>query len=201
MRKNNEGYTLIELIIVIAIMAILSGVSFVTIGIIKKAQYNAAASTLSNQMGALLVKTKAISEAKDQRLCMLVHRNNTLDDSDYPLTLNDGTVIRKNSYSLILGYHDGSDFIVKSTGAAFSESDLDTVVEDVLPNIITIDYATKDTTACSIAGLDTSDNLIIEYNKSTGGVRYGSGDYKIIYNERTVATVKLDAVTGNHYLK
>ena len=201
MKKNNEGYTLIELVIVIAIMAILSAMSFVTIGIIKQAQYNAAASTLSNQMGALLVKTKAISEAKDKPLCMLIHRNNTLDDSDYPLTLKDGTVIRKNSYSLILGYNDGTDFIVKSTGSPFSESDLNTVVEDVLPNIITIDYDSKDKVACGIAGLDESNNLIIEYNKSTGGVRYGAGDYKIIYNDRTVATVKLDATTGNHYLK
>lgn len=194
MRKN-QGYTLIELIIVLAIIAILSAMSFVTIGIIRQAQYNSAASTLSNQMGSLLVKTKAVSEAKDEPLCMLVHRYSKM------VTLDDGKVIRKGSYVLILGYDTGSGFVVKNTGNAFSEDDTSIIVEDILTNIITIKYNTTDSVACGITGLSDTEHMIIEFKKSDGSVRYGSGSYEIIYNDRTVATVKLDATTGNHYLK
>lgn len=195
--KKNQGYTLIELIIVLAIIAILSVMSFVTIGVIKQAQYNAAASSLSNQMGSLLVKTRALSEAKDEPLCMLIHRYSK------KVTLKDGKVIKKGSYALILGYDNGKGFVVKNTGNAFSEDDLDIVTEDILTNIITIKYTSKDDTPCGITGLDETDNMIIEFNKATGGVRYGAGDYEIIYENgnRTVAVVKLDATTGNHYLK
>lgn len=194
MRKN-QGYTLIELIIVLAIIAILSAMSFVTIGIIRQAQYNSAASTLSNQMGSLLVKTKAVSEAKDEPLCMLVHRYSKM------VTLDDGKVIRKGSYVLILGYDTGSGFVVKNTGNAFSEDDTSIIAEDILTNIITIKYNTTDSVACGITGLSDTEHMIIEFKKSDGSVRYGSGSYEIIYNDRTVATVKLDATTGNHYLK
>ncbi len=193
--KKNQGYTLIELIIVLAIIAILSAVSFVTIGIIRQAQYNAAASTLSNQMGSLLVKTKAVSEAKTDPLCMYIHKYSDT------VTLDDGKVIREGSYVLILGYDTGSGFVVKNTGNAFSETDTSIQVEDVLTNIITIKYNSTDTDACGIAGLDDTDNMIIEFVKSNGSVRYGAGSYEIIYNNRTVATVKLDKTTGNHYLK
>lgn len=194
MRKN-QGYTLIELIIVLAIIAILSAMSFVTIGIIRQAQYNAAASSLSNQMGSLLVKTKAVSEAKNDTLCMLVHRYSKT------VTLDDGKVIRKGSYALILGYDTGSEFKVKNTKSAFSEDDTSIIVEDVLTNIITIKYTTADSVACGITGLSDTEHMIIEFKKSNGSVRYGAGSYEIIYNNRTVATVKLDATTGNHYLK
>ena len=43
--------------------------------------------------------------------------------------------------------------------------------------------------------------MIIEFNKSNGSVRYGAGTYEIVYNNKVVATVYLDADTGNHYVK
>lgn len=193
--KNNKGYTLIEMIIVLAIIAILSGMSFVTIGIIRQAQYNAAASTLSNQMGALAVKTRALSEAKDKPLCMLIHRYSKA------VTLDDGKSIRKNSYALILGYNDGTQFICKSTGEAFSEDDTAVVVEDLLAPIVTVKYTRSYTATCPIAGTQDDNDLIIQFLKKDGSVTYGAGSYDIIYNERKVATVKLDWMTGNHYLK
>lgn len=183
--KKNHGYTLIEMIIVIAIIAILSGVSFVTIGIIKQAKCNAAATTLSNQMGSLLVKTRALSKAKDSPLCMKIQYN----DSD--VTFADGTFAKAGSYSLILGYDNGTTFVEKTADT----------VETTLPDIITINYTSTDKQSCSIAGLDASKNMIIEFNKSNGSVRYGAGTYEIVFNGKVVATVYLDADTGNHYVK
>ncbi|MGN0438142.1 MAG: prepilin-type N-terminal cleavage/methylation domain-containing protein [Lachnospiraceae bacterium] len=193
--KKNQGYTLIELIIVLAIIAILTGMSFVTIAVIRQAQYNSSASTLSNQMGSLLVKTKAVSEAKDDPLCMLLHKYSKT------VTLDDGKVIRKGSYALILGRDTSSGFVVKNTNSAFSEDDTSIVVEDVLASIISIKYTSTDDDPFAVSGSNDTDHLIIEFVKSNGSVRYGSGSYEIIYNERTVATVKLDKTTGNHYLK
>lgn len=185
MRKN-QGYTLIEMIIVIAIIAILSGVSAITIGIIKKAKYNEAAVTLNNQMGSLLVKTKAISEAKTNPLCMKIQYN------DADVTYADGSLAKAGTYSLILGYHNGTTFVPKTADTA----------EATLPNIITIKYTQEaGTSACNIAGLDTDKNMVIEFDKSNGSVRYGAGTYDIIFNGDTVATVRLDAATGKHSVK
>lgn len=190
--KKNHGYTLIEMIIVMAIIVILSGVSFVTIGIIKQAKCNSAATTLSNQIGSLLVKTRALSEAKKSAtdpkkspLCMKIQYN----DSD--VTFADGTYAKAGSYSLILGYDNGTTFVEKTADT----------VEATLPDIITINYTSTDKKSCSITGLDTSTNMIIEFNKSNGSVRYGAGTYEIVYNNNVVATVYLDADTGNHYVK
>mgnify|MGYP004452571233 FL=1 len=202
--KKNKGYTLIELIIVISIMVILSAMSFVTIGIIKQARYNAAATTLSNQMGALNIKTKALSEGvqkasktenRDYPLCMKLQYN----DSD--VTLKDNTLLRAGTYSLILGYHTDSGFVPK-------ESD---VVETSLTNMITITYepetdAQKGGFADQDFVTDENDrsvckNMYIEFDKSNGSVRYGAGKYKIVCNDRVVATVNLDQATGNHYVK
>ena len=165
-------------------MAILSGMSFVTIGIIKRAKCNAAASTLNAQMGSLLIKTKALSEAQGDRLCMKIVHNAT------DVTYANGTIAKAGSYSLILGYDDG---------ISFTEKTADTV-EATLPNILKIEYEPESGTSdCSL--VDGTEEMLIEFNKSNGSVRYGAGKYKIIYANNTVATVSLDASTGNHFVK
>ncbi len=188
--KKNQGYTLIEAIIVMAIIAILSGMSFVTLGIIKQAKCSEAANTISNQIGSLLTKTKALSEAKDKPLCMMIQYN------DSNVTYSDGTTAKAGSYSIVLGYHDGTGFTVKSATPSG-----DYKAEATLPNILTVKYTSTDKKPCNIAGLDAEKKMIIEFNKANGSVRYGAGTYEIVYNGSTVATVHLDATTGNHYVK
>lgn len=185
--KKNKGYTLIEVIIVIAIMAILAGMSFATLGIINKAKYNAATTSLNNQMSSLWVKTKALSQSKVQ-----VAPTSSDDHAIYPICMQilhnaDG------SYSIIYGYDAGGAFnpIVGDDGL--------TVVETTLPKIVTIKYTPKNT--YQQASFASEDSMIVEFIKSDGSVRYGAGTYEVIYQDRTVMSVYLDEVTGNHYIK
>ena len=163
--------------------------SFITIKIIKQAKCNAAASTLDAQMGSLLIKTKAISEAKDSPLCMLIQYNT------HDINFADGTIAKAGSYSLILGYNDGSSFTPKELDA-----DGNAVAEAILPNILEIEFRTE-TGASQCSFVDGSETMLIEFKKADGSVRYGAGSYEITYNGTKVATVMLDAATGNHSVK
>ena len=185
--KKNQGYTLIEVIIVIAIIVILAGMSFVTLGIIKQAKATEAAETLDNQIGSLLVKTKAISDAKKNVLCMKIMYN----DSD--VTYSDGTYAKDGSYSIFLGYDE-------NVTGVFSAEKSD-IPEATLPDIIKIKYTSASGGSAITLGDGTNTDVVIEFNKSNGSVRYGAGTYEIVYNDNTVATVVLDETTGNHYIK
>lgn len=189
--KKNKGYTLIEMIIVIAIMAILSGVAVVTLNVIQQAKCNAAVNTFDNQISNLWIQTKALSQGKVQStsdradaggyypMCMIVMKN--VDDSDD---------IKNGSYEMILGYEDGSGFIKKESLA-------------VLTEIVSIRYTpSPGSTYSAVTGADgTTTQMLIEFNKSDGSVKYGAGTYDIIYNNSVVASIYLDSVTGNHYVK
>lgn len=180
--KKNKGYTLIETIIVIAIIMILAGASFISIGIINRAKYSAATTSLQNQMSSLWVKTKALSQAKVQ-----TSPSATENDKMYPLCMK----IRHDAagtYSIILGYDTGSKFVEKEAG----------VVETTLPKIITLTY--KESSSGQKASFADADNLIIEFNKSDGSVKYGAGTYEVKYGNSKMSVV-LDDATGKHYIK
>ena len=179
--KKNHGYTLIEVIIVIAIIAILSGLSVVTLGIIRNAKAQAAATTLSDQMQSLLIKTKALSSAKDETLCM------KLEYVDEKREIGNVTA-RAGSYLLTLGIHKDSGFEAR-------EADK---VEAVLPDLITIEYTPSEGQSTDITVPAT--DAIIEFNKSDGSVRSGAGVYTFRYNGNIMSYVVLDATTGNHYV-
>ena len=50
---KNKGYTLVEALIVIAIMAVLAGLSMYSIGVIRDAKRSAAVTTFDNQISFL----------------------------------------------------------------------------------------------------------------------------------------------------
>lgn len=197
--KKNKGYTLVETLIVIAIMAIVSAMAFVTIGVIYKAKYNAAIDTFETQINSLWIKTKALSQGKTQDDVSM--RTSSDVDAIYPLCMqivrNSDTTddVRDGSYELILGYEDGSTFTPKETVST-------------LTDIITIRYtepatdsSQRHSSLTSATNGDMTEEILIEFNKSDGSVKYGAGTYEFIYNGRVVGAICLDAVTGNHYIK
>ena len=206
MTKKNKGYTMIEMIIVIAIMAILSGMAFVTLGIIQQAKCNAAATSLDSQIGSLWIKTKALSQGKTQTVATSSEKG-----AKYPLSMlirkNDDASddIRDGSYVIYLGYSDGSSFYEKERC-------------EVLPNVVSLKYTPtpgkdaeqKVTTLSMLVHTDGSsetiatgetDGFLISFNKSDGSVNHGAGTYEIIYNDETIVSIYLDSITGNHYAK
>lgn len=198
--KKNKGYTLIEMIIVIAIMAILTGVAAVTIGIIKEAKCDAAINTFQNQLDSLWIKTKSISQATVQA----TPTDASNPQSQYPLGMrillntDENDDVRDGSYQLILGFEDGATFEEKE-------------VVSTMPEFISIKYtpqaastSTESQSHGTLTVLDeegTVGSTFIQFNKSTGAVKYGAGTYDFVYNGRIVGSVYLDPVTGKHYIK
>ncbi len=188
--KNNKGYTLIEMIIVIGIMAILTGVAVVTIGIIKDARCTAAVNSFQSQVSALWIKTKAISQGSVQAnptstdvedvypLCMQILKN--ADSSDD---------VKDGAYEMILGYCTNAGFQEKETVA-------------VLTEIIDIQYIPVGSEH-ALNSYDDNDitSVIIQFNKSNGSVAYGAGTYKIMYNDNSYGSIYIDRISGNHYIK
>lgn len=218
--KKNRGYTLIEMIIVIAIMAILAGMSFITIFIIKQAKANAVVSTLNNQIASLQVKTRALSEAKDSHLAMMIVKNSK--SVEYANSTGATVYAKAGTYSVFLGNHDGSTFTFKTNKNG------EIVPETVLTELVDIRYtAGGNISGMKAAGtevavkdviLPETDNdkngdgiddfdlagrkcFLIEYNKANGTVRYGAGTYEIIYGGNVIGSVYLDQETGSHSLK
>lgn len=184
---KNKGYTLIEMIIVITIMAVLSATTFVVMGVIKNAKRTSAVDKFDTQLSACLVQTKAVSKAlngTDRGLCMVIRKR------------TDG------KYALMTGYIVNSSVVDKDGNALNPNNDnaCDAIMEK---EISKIEYSPSATS--QKASIATADQMIIQYVKTDGSLKYGAGTYKL-YTKRNGsdalhATVYLDAVSGNHHIQ
>lgn len=180
---KNKGYTLVEMMIVIAIMAILSGTSFLTIRIIKQAKRQAATNTFDNQISNCLIKTKATSPGTN--------------GTDNPMRM----IIRKRAdgaYVIMNGYMKGDD-ITDASGKVLNPNKNEDCEAVLAKEIVNIVYKPSDT-AQQLSGTD----MIIQFIKSDGSTLYGGGAYEIYAGKRNpelYATIYLDSVSGNHYVK
>lgn len=184
---KNKGYTLVEALIVITIMVILSGASFISIGIIRESKRQAATNTLNNQISNCLIQTKAVSKATngtDAPLCMVIRKR------------TDG------AYAVMTGYiyGSGTDDIKDASGNALNPDNDDDCEAILTKDIVKIEY-TPDDTAQQFAAND----LVIQFIKSDGSTQYGGGTYELYAgktgSEKLYATIYLDKVSGNHYIK
>ena len=64
-RRNDQGYTLVELIVVIAIIAVVAGMSLISITLIHSAKAKDAATTVDSQVATLITKSKNMSSDRD----------------------------------------------------------------------------------------------------------------------------------------
>lgn len=108
--KKNNGFTLIEFVIVLSIMAILAAMSLVSLSVIKQAKYTADANNLENSMSSLAIKTKAISQSRKNEYSSSAY-GASADRywSQYPLCMKIEEKFKSNGqfdgYSCVLGYN------------------------------------------------------------------------------------------------
>lgn len=173
---KNKGYTLIEALIVIAIMAILGGLSMYSIGVIRDAKRSAAVTTFDNQISSCLVKTKAVAEVTgDDTVCMLIQKRTS------------GSNV---NYCIKVGYDTSSGVVDITKGTAVDLTD-DSTWDAVLP---------KDVAALLLDG-SAIDQQKIKFNKSNGSVTEGAGEYSFVKTDGTVyAKIYIDQVTGKHHI-
>ena len=185
--KNNKGYSLIELIIVIAIMAILTGLASYTFGLIIKAKCQNASIEFNQQIGNLWMQTKAVGNV-DDNVCMMLKY------------AKDGDGKWQNELG-IYKYDSGTpnDLILLK-----DENGNEMTTQ--LTNRVKIEYIGSNPHVSTTS--DSTNVVLIQFNKSDGSVLFGEGEYEVYsYNQFTgnkgdlVATIFLDKETGNHYVK
>lgn len=176
---KNKGYTLVEMVIVIAIMGILAGLSVVTFSIVDEARCSAAVNTLNNQMSSCLIQTKAVSSL-DKPMCMVIKKRSS-----------------DNSYVVMKGTLDGTSV----SGVADTA---DEKCEAILPKQISKITYTPSSSGQMHADA-SSDQMVIQFVKSDGSVCYGAGQYDLYTKkggtERIYASIYVDPVSGKHYVK
>lgn len=184
---KNKGYTLIEMIIVLAIMAALSAATLVVFRVIKSAQRTTSVDKFDTQISTCLVQTKSVSNAlngTDRGMCMVIRKR-----SD-------------NKYALMTGYIKGSS-VVDKNGVALNPNN-DNACDVILDKeIYKIKYTPSP--ANQKASIVTDNQMIIQFVKTDGSLKYGAGTYQL-YTKRfgedsLCATVYLDAVSGNHHIQ
>ena len=186
--KNNKGYSLVELIVVISIMTILTGVLSLGISLMFSRDAESAAKIIADSM----TKARTYSMSKPGNYTMIIHQcasgSNNSSDTDY-------------------NYIEIKNDIADATDGAYSEIvTFDTRAQICAPS--GSDYATP----------SDGDEIVIIFNKTNGsvksindGVGYNGSDISSsqIYTVKCIATrntaktsiVKLMTVTGRNSIE
>ena len=182
--KCNKGYTLVEALIVIAIIAILGGVSIFSIGIIRDARCSAAVSEFDNQISNTLVKTKALSDAgNNHEVCMYITQLTNSKNHTY--------------FYVKVGYDSGTSGTVSDIRKSTEPDKDDSSSWDIVfPKDID-----KITLQADTSGTETNiTSQKIKFDKSVGSIKSGYGTYKFYKGDRVVAEIYLDKSTGKHHI-
>ncbi len=171
--KKNKGYTLVEMLVVIAIMAILSGLAAVSIGLIYKAKVRDGIQSFNSQLSNTWLRTKSTSSKG------MMYAEMEWEDKGFTYTVIDkssGTATTKDS-AMINKWTRTMDWQTSK-----------------------ISYVPSDSSQLKSGYGDTNKKWYIEFDKSTGAVTYGAGEYIFYMADGSVAgRIYLDKTTGNHF--
>lgn len=178
-KRNNAGYSLVELIIVLGIIAVLSGLAAVTISAITTARATSAKESFNEELSTLQTMTKS----QNKKAAMMIEKNG----DKYQIT-----------YGTFTG--DTSDVTAFGDKANFTA--------DASKDVVTLDrvkimYAAKASdTPKELTQVNASSGImIIMFNKADGAVLSGSGIYTFNKDrsDNSVGKVTLNKTTGSHY--
>lgn len=185
---NDQGMSLVELIIVIAIIAVMSGIGFATVTMINSAKAKEAGVTFDSEVSDMLTKAKTQicvvggTEMPKYRYCMMVYQH------------SDGKYYLRKGYYNPAGTTDAEKYLFDDydntngqKGVSLSNR-IDIVYTDLSGNESKIDNSGDAT---------SKENVTIIFN-TDGTIKSGSGFYSIRKrngNEVTSLTLRKN---GNH---
>lgn len=190
--KKNEGYSLIEMIIVIAIIAILSAAAMVTISIMHSAKAKEASSTLEDSLYELQSNAKG-------KMCFTGSESdptNKKNQPDYKFALAIYKQGRK--YYIIKGYYKGSGDMDTASNYFFpSDENVGAGKGTSLSSYVAVRYFDSSGTELVIGDLDTAAVYIV-YDKQ-GMCVHGTGKYQFSrkLNESPFSVMTLNK-NGSH---
>lgn len=134
--------------------------------------FSAKASAAGNTLISQMTYLESMTKAQDPNLAMELY----FDDSESRYYIRYGTV---------------------DDAGVFTEN---TSIDKVsVSNSIRIFYTP---TSGSRAEIDSSTSVVIQFNKSDGSVKMGSGTYEVCKNKKTTGySIALNKNTGSHYIK
>lgn len=185
----NRGYSFIEMLIVLAILAIMSAMALVTWNSVSKARYQKAVSSFESELDTLRIQTMA----QDKNMAFKIYYQ-----SDYEDRFGNeiGAYIIKRGYVDDAGIFQEVDKTHTDPALVSDYYDYRGVSDPVfLMKEGTITYA------LSGAGTAIDENgVIVQYKKSDGSVLQGSGTFGFVTKKGDiVADVNLVRVTGKYY--
>lgn len=179
---NNSGYTLVELIIVLAIIVILTTAAFVTMSIMHTAKVKDAATTFDAEITDLIARTRNQDVYQDTN-------QNGVKDSGEELT--------DYKYELGISYEDEKYYINNwflTPGGTHSEA---ATKRKSMSAYVRIQYSDFDGVYVDAA---VADGHTIRFDKS-GACVEGAGVYKFLKKDGSViATVTINK-NGSHQIK
>ena len=179
---DNSGYTLVELIIVLAIIVILTTAAFVTMSIMHTAKVKEAAATFDAEITDLIARTR------NQDVYQDTNQNGAMDS---------GEELPGYKYELGISYDGGKYYINNwylEPGGTHSEA---TTKRKSLSAYARVQYSDFDGT---YVDTDVIDGHMIRFDKS-GACVEGAGVYKFLKKDGSViATVTINK-NGSHQIK
>lgn len=174
-RLNNKGYSLVELIIVIGIIVVMTGVATVTVTLINSAKAKEAAVTFSSELADLRTKSKG-------QIVTVTTGTTTSTEPKYKFALK---LYKDGSKCYIQkGYCDDTDKFF-----SLPDSNPNNGKGVSLSSRITIKYTETSTSAQKEIG-DSDFSVVIAYDKN-GRCALGSGVYDFYKNNGNL----VDSVT------
>lgn len=185
----NAGYSFVEMLIVLAIMAIISAMAVVTWNSVNKARYQKAVSNIESELDTLRLQTMA----QDRNMAFRI-----IYDPDYEESF--GRTV--TAYVIERGYMDDSGFVAVSRTSAGSTLKADYYGYKGVSDPIflmkqgTIEYSQGGVTK----KVEDTTGLVIQYKKSDGSILKGPDSIRVIDAKgNTVTSINLVKLTGTYY--
>ncbi|MCM1084075.1 MAG: type II secretion system GspH family protein [Clostridium sp.] len=180
---DNSGYTLVELIIVMAIIVILTTAAFVTMSVMHTAKVKEAAATFDAEVTDLIARTRNQDVYQDTNNNGVMDAGEELPDYKYELAISYiGEKYYVSNYFLLPGG---------------THSEVSAAKRKSLSTYVTVQYSDFDGTYVDVA---ITSVRTIRFDKS-GACVDGAGVYKFLKKDGSViATVTINK-NGSHQIK